>query len=74
MFIKRSHNSLIDEMFQFPKGKNDDILDGLWYAINKARPPVSKKFDALDFLENKTVKSVSKTTKRVISWVTGQKI
>jgi len=28
----------------------------------------------LDFLENKTVKSVSKTTKRVISWVTGQKI
>ena len=25
-------------------------------------------------LENKTVKSVSKTTKRVISWVTGQKI
>ena len=40
MFIKRSHTSLVDEMYQFPKGKNDDILDGLWYAINKARPPV----------------------------------
>ena len=74
MFIKRSHNSLVDEMFQFPKGRNDDILDGLWYAINKARPPVSKRFNAVDFIENRVVKPVSKTKKRVISWVTGQKI
>ena len=74
MFIKRSHTSLVDEMYQFPKGKNDDILDGLWYAINKARPPVSKRFDATDFIENKVVKPVSETKKRVISWVTGQKI
>jgi hypothetical protein len=74
MFIKRSHTTLIDEMFQFPKGKNDDILDGLWYAVNKARPPVSKRFDAVDFLENNTPKNVKRTAKRVISWVTGQKI
>jgi len=74
MFIKRSHTSLVDEMYQFTKGKNDDILDGLWYAVNKARPPVSKRFDATDFIENKVVKPVSKTKKRVISWVTGQKI
>tara|TARA_Y100000593_G_scaffold12933_1_gene24057 strand:+ start:682 stop:2145 length:1464 start_codon:yes stop_codon:yes gene_type:complete len=74
MFIKRSHTALVDEMFQFPKGKNDDVLDGLWYAINKARPPVSKRFDATEFIENKVVKPVSETKKRVISWVTGQKI
>ena len=74
MFIKRIHTSLVDEMFQFPKGKNDDILDGLWYEVNKARPPVSKRFEAIDFIENNAVKPVKKATKRVISWVTGQKI
>ena len=73
MFIKRSHTSLVDEMFQFPKGKNDDVLDGLWYAINKSRPPVSKKFNAVDFHENKKAKPFRAKTKRVISWVTGQK-
>jgi phage terminase large subunit-like protein len=73
MFIKRSHTSLVDEMFQFPKGKNDDVLDGLWYAINKSRPPVSKKFNAVDFHEHREAKPFRAKTKRVISWVTGQK-
>tara|TARA_R110002153_G_scaffold114633_2_gene257495 strand:+ start:1269 stop:2852 length:1584 start_codon:yes stop_codon:yes gene_type:complete len=74
MFIKRKHTTLIDEMFQFPKGRNDDILDGLWYAINKARPPVSKKFEASEFLENNIKKPKMQSAKRVISWVTGQKL
>jgi len=74
MFIKRKHTTLIDEMFQFPKGKNDDILDGLWYAINKSRPPVSKKFEASEFLENNIKKPRMQSAKRVISWVTGQKL
>ena len=74
MFIKRKHTTLVDEMFQFPKGRNDDILDGLWYAINKARPPVSKKFEASEFLENNIKKPKMQSAKRVISWVTGQKL
>lgn len=41
------HTHLVDEMFQFPKGKNDDVLDGLWYAVNKARPPISKSLKLL---------------------------
>ena len=74
MFIKRKHTYLIDEMFQFPKGRNDDVLDGLWYAVNKARPPLSKSFEASMFEENTMPKTVKQKTKRVISWVTGQKI
>ena len=74
MFIKRAHTHLIDEMFQFPKGRNDDVLDGLWYAVNKARPPLSKVFEASMFEENTMPKTVKQQTKRVISWVTGQKI
>ena len=74
MFIKRKHQHLVDEMFQFPKGKNDDVLDGLWYAVNKARPPISKRFDASEFEDYVAPKAVKQATKRVISWVTGQKI
>ena len=33
-------------MFHFPKAKNDDLLDGLWYSIINARAPISSKFDA----------------------------
>lgn len=73
MFIKRKHTALIDEMFQFPKGKNDDVLDGLWYAINKSRPPISKKFEANEFQADNTPKNKIETVKRTISWITGQK-
>jgi hypothetical protein len=33
-------------------------LDGLWYAINKSRPPRSKKFEASEFLENEKLNPV----------------
>ena len=39
LFIKKEHIALVDEMFEFPKGKNDDLLDGLWYAVTTAKPP-----------------------------------
>lgn len=74
MFIKRKHTALVDEMFQFPKGKNDDVLDGLWYAVNKSRPPLSKKFEASEFKQDKTKSHKVETVKRTISWITGQKI
>ena len=38
MFVKKEHANLIDEMFEFPKGRNDDLLDGLWYAVTTAKP------------------------------------
>tara|TARA_R100001463_G_scaffold70893_1_gene124639 strand:+ start:18057 stop:19640 length:1584 start_codon:yes stop_codon:yes gene_type:complete len=74
MFIKRKHTTLVDEMFQFPKGKNDDILDGLWYAVNKSRPPLSKRFEASEFKNDKTKSRKIETVKRTISWITGQKV
>ena len=74
MYIKREHQDLVDEMFQFPKGKNDDLLDGLWYAIVNAKAPVSRKFDSEDFDKHVEKKSKKSTKKTLISWVTGQKI
>jgi len=73
MFIKRKHTALVDEMFQFPKGRNDDALDGLWYAVHKSRPPISKKFEASQFKEDKVVTNKIESVKRTISWITGLK-
>jgi phage terminase large subunit-like protein len=38
VFIKKSMTSLYDELVMFPKAKNDDILDGLYYAMKRIRP------------------------------------
>ena len=74
MFIRRKHQDLVDEMFQFPKGKNDDLLDGLWYSVIHARPPISRKFEADEFDDYIEKKEKKFTSKSVISWITGQKI
>ena len=73
MFVKKEHANLIDEMFEFPKGRNDDLLDGLWYAVTTAKPPKSSAIDA-NKLEDKISKIEESRAKRVINWVTGQKI
>tara|TARA_R110000823_G_scaffold281739_4_gene399975 strand:- start:1165 stop:2760 length:1596 start_codon:yes stop_codon:yes gene_type:complete len=74
MHIKRKHQALVDEMFQFPKGKNDDLLDGIWYALVHAKAPLSRKFESDEFDSYVEKKEKKFTTKSVISWVTGQKI
>lgn len=74
MYIKKHHQELVDEMFHFPKAKNDDLLDGLWYSITNARAPLSKRFDASNF-EPEDGESKGKKVKSVVrSWITGQRI
>jgi hypothetical protein len=74
MYIKRKHQDLVDEMFQFPKGKNDDLLDGIWYALIHARAPLSRKFESDEFDNYIEKKQKRMSAKSVISWVTGQKL
>jgi len=72
LFIKKEHIALVDEMFEFPKGKNDDLLDGLWYAVTTAKPPKSSAIGAEKLGEN-IARIEESRAKRVINWVTGQK-
>ena len=61
-------------MFHFPKGKNDDLLDGLWYSITNARSPLSSKFESDDFTAE-SKEEYKKSKKSVIrSWITGQRL
>ena len=74
LFIKREqHSTLVDEMFEFPKGRNDDLLDGLWYAVTTARPPKSSAIE-MDVFEERMSAKEEKISSQLISWITGQKI
>lgn len=73
LFMKKEHQELIDEMFEFPKGRNDDLLDGLWYAVTTAKPPRSNAIDRTKF-EERLTNSEKSVTSRAVSWITGQKI
>ena len=72
LYIKKEHVELVDEMCEFPKGKNDDLLDGLWYSITTAKPPKSSAID-IDKFSDIGNKSEEIGVKRAISWITGQK-
>jgi len=39
VFIKKSQVDLYHELTLFPKSKHDDLLDGLYYACKRLRPP-----------------------------------
>lgn len=39
VFIKRGQTALVDEMLLYPRGKNDDLLDGLYYSFKGVWKP-----------------------------------
>jgi len=73
LFIKQEHEGIVDEMFEFPKGRNDDLLDGLWYAVTTAKPPKSSAVD-IATLDERLANREKNIASRAINWVTGQKI
>jgi len=71
LYLRKQHTELIDELFQFPKGRNDDLLDGLYYSDFFAKPPRST------VIKNDEYESVDDMLPRVrtkINWVTGLKV
>lgn len=43
--IKKDMQELKDELLLYPRGKHDDLLDGLYYATKKVYPPTHKKIE-----------------------------
>lgn len=39
VWVKKSHTEFINEMLMYPRGKNDDLLDGFYYATRKLIAP-----------------------------------
>ena len=71
LFIRKSHTALIDEFFEFPKARHDDLLDGLYYADFFAKPPKSRAIKSDDY---ESPDDIPTTIKTKINWVTGLKI
>tara|TARA_R100001510_G_C7568724_1_gene145969 strand:- start:192 stop:779 length:588 start_codon:yes stop_codon:yes gene_type:complete len=66
LYIRREMTELVDELFEHPFPKNDDIMDGLYYADYFAKPPLSGKTSKEDFSNKK-----SKTKLKKYNWFTG---
>tara|TARA_Y100001963_G_scaffold160189_1_gene268804 strand:- start:7850 stop:9358 length:1509 start_codon:yes stop_codon:yes gene_type:complete len=43
IFIRKDQLSLKDELLLYPRGKHDDILDGMYYAMKKTYTPMHRK-------------------------------
>ena len=45
MYMLKSMEELRDELLLYPRGKHDDLLDGLFYAMKKCFPPNHKSIE-----------------------------
>jgi phage terminase large subunit-like protein len=73
LYIREEMTELVDEIFEHPKPRNDDLMDGLYYADYFARSPKSKKMDVDDY-EEALEERIQRPTAKVYNWITGSKI
>ena len=52
MFIKNDMNELVDELLMYPRGKHDDLLDGLYYAMKGSYKPHAPLHDNTSSVKN----------------------
>ena len=72
LFVRTEMTELVDELFEHPKPRNDDLMDALYYADYYARPPKSEKMD-LEAFESSDKKKRRKSKKSGYNWLTGAK-
>tara|TARA_R100000734_G_C3302061_1_gene92619 strand:+ start:53 stop:949 length:897 start_codon:yes stop_codon:yes gene_type:complete len=73
LYLQREMTELVDEFFEHPKPRNDDVMDALYYADYFAKPPKSsrtKRESLLNEQETPTKRIVRKT----YSWMTGARV
>jgi len=76
LFIKKEMTELVDEFFEHPKPRNDDIMDAIYYAnfFAWSSPPRSKAMDVDSFYGKKNSDSDKKGKKRRYNWISGARI
>ena len=65
IYISEDMNELKDELLMFPRGKHDDLLDGLYYATKHNYPPYNKKINTEN--HHSTTNFAKKTTDWMVS-------
>ena len=72
LYVKKSMTEIVDELFEHPKAKHDDILDALYYANYYARPIRSSRIDVSSLEE--LVEKRRNPIKTGYNWLTGARI
>ena len=72
LYIYRHMTEIVDEFFEHPKPRNDDLLDGLYYADYFAKAPKTDKMD-VDDIDRKQDEFDLYKMKKTYNWMTGAK-
>jgi phage terminase large subunit-like protein len=68
LYIRREMTDLVDEMFEHPVPKNDDLMDGLYYADYYSKAPIST---SISVGEMRAGKKKSGKLRGYYNWMTG---
>ena len=68
LYIRREMTELVDEMFEHPVPKNDDLMDGLYYADYYSKAPLST---AISVGEMRAGKKKGGKLRGYYNWMTG---
>ena len=72
LYIQRQMTELVDELFEHPKPRHDDLMDGLYYADYFAKPPKSSK-TKLENLHNEKLNDKKFNIVKAYNWMTGSR-
>ena len=64
---------LVDEFFEHPKPRNDDVMDALYYADYYARAPKSSRIST-ESLQETTNDPVMRIKRKAYSWMSGARL
>ena len=73
LYIQREMTELVDEFFEHPKPRNDDVMDALYYADYFAKAPKSSR-SKLEFIENVDNHPIRKIQNKAYNWMTGSRL
>jgi phage terminase large subunit-like protein len=69
LYIRRNMTEIVDEFFEHPFPKNDDLMDALYYADYYAKPPLSKKITKDEY-----GKIGKRSVLKKYNWFTGARV
>ena len=72
LYIQREMTELVDEFFEHPKPRNDDVMDALYYADYFAKAPKSTRTKRESLL-NEEASPVRRIKKKAYNWMTGSR-
>ena len=73
LYLQRHMTELVDELFEHPKPRNDDIMDAFYYADYFSRAPKSQKIPK-DEIDSETSDKREFTFKKTYNWITGSRV